>query len=339
MKLTARSLLIQKELGLFQKKWFIYNPGRDKSYPSPPGQGWPERLHDLLAGVTSLGVEPSLTQEIAVELADFLPHPLPLVEELRLIKSPAEIQMLRQTAQYADLAVELVLGASYYGVSEIELFSQGRSVQTRMIKENPYDALASNVLVWAAPAPLNVQPHGVPSVGDRLRQGPHTAMSLVRLNGYAAECERTYFLAPPTADMKAAFAAMLEARQRAFTLVRPGVPCAEIDRAANEFLRDQGYTAHLLHRSGHGFGLGAHEGPWIAEGSRDHLAANMLISIEPGIYLPGIGGVRHSDTVLVTEDGYESLTNFPTDLETLTIQAYKPLARMWGKLLRRAVGI
>jgi Xaa-Pro dipeptidase len=308
-------------------------------YPSPPGQGWPERLHDLLAGVSALGVEPSLPQEIAVELGEFSPCPLTLIEELRLIKSPAEVDMLRRAAHYADLAVGRVLDASYYGVSEIELFSQGRAVQTRMIKENQYDALASSVLVWAAPAPMNVQPHGVPSVGDRLREGPHTAMSLVRLSGYAAECERTYFLAPPTAEMKAAFGAMQEARRRAFALVRPGTSCAEIDRAANEFLRDEGYGACLLHRSGHGFGLGAHEGPWVAEGSPEILAANMLISIEPGIYLPGVGGLRHSDTVLVTEDGYESLTTFASDLDSLTIRAYKPLVRLWGGLLRRAVGV
>jgi len=308
-------------------------------YPSPPGQGWPERLHDLLAGVSALGVEPGLPQEIAVELREFSLRSLPLVEELRLVKSEAEVAMMRRAAHYADLAVERVLGASYYGVSEIELFSQGRSVQTRMIKENEYDALASSVLVWAAPAPLNVQPHGVPSVGDRLQDGPHTAMSLVRLNGYAAECERTYFLSPPTVEMKTAFAAMQETRRRAFALVRPGVPCAEIDLAASSFLREEGYGPYLLHRSGHGFGLGAHEGPWVAEGSREILAANMLISIEPGIYLPGVGGVRHSDTVLVTSDGYECLTSFPDDLETLTIRAYKPLVRLWGGLLRRAVGI
>ena len=107
----------------------------------------------------------------------------------------------------------------------------------------------------------------------------------------------------------------------------------------NGFLCDEGYGEYLLHRTGHGFGLGSHEGPWVAEGSSDVLAENMLISVEPGIYLPGVGGVRHSDTVLVTADGYERLTVFPTELESLSLRAYRPIARLWGGVMRRAVGI
>jgi Xaa-Pro dipeptidase len=308
-------------------------------YPSRPGEGWPENLHDCLKGVSALGVEPSLPQEIVDKLSEFNPRALDLVERLRLVKSQAEVDMLRQSARYADLAVEILLKHAYYGVSELELFSQGRAVQTQMLKEGPYDALASSVLVWAAPAPHNVQPHGVPNVADRLRDGPHTAMNLIRFNGYSAECERTFFLSAPTKQVKDAFAAMREARRRAFELARPGTPCAEIDQAANGFLREEGYGEYLLHRTGHGFGLGSHEGPWVAEGSQDVLAENMLISIEPGIYIPGLGGVRHSDTVLITDEGYERLTVFPTDLESLTLRAYRPLARLWGSVMRRAVGI
>ena len=177
------------------------------------------------------------------------------------------------------------------------------------------------------------------TIGDRLKGGTHIALSLLRVNGYAAECERTYFLAPPPPEVRKTFLAMQEARRRAFALVRPGVGCAEVDAAANEFLRIEGYGDYLLHRTGHGFGLGNHEGPWVAAGSEDVLQENMLISIEPGIYLPGVGGVRHSDTVLVTFDGYERLTRYPTDIEALTIRSSKPFARLRGAMVRRAVGI
>jgi Xaa-Pro dipeptidase len=132
---------------------------------------------------------------------------------------------------------------------------------------------------------------------------------------------------------------MREARKRAFALVRPGAPCAEIDAAANGFLRDEGYGDRLLHRTGHGFGLSTHEGPWVAAGSEEVLEPGMLISVEPGIYLPGTGGVRHSDTVLVTGDGYESLTRYPTDLESLTLRGAKPRARLVGALTRRVAGL
>ncbi len=81
-------------------------------------------------------------------------------------------------------------------------------------------------------------PHGVPSVGARLREGPHIALTLMRVHGYCAECERTAFVVPPSAELQAAFAAMIEARSRAFALARPGVACAEIDAAANEPIKD-----------------------------------------------------------------------------------------------------
>jgi Xaa-Pro aminopeptidase len=308
-------------------------------YPSPHGLGWPERLHELVGNLSGLGVEPTLPQEIGAVLQSFSPRCLPLVEELRLIKSPAEVQMIRQAARYADLAVERVIGASYYGVSEIELFSQGRNVQIQIMKDIGYDVLTTSILAGAWPAPLSAQPHGVPSIADRLKEGPHIALCLDRVFGYASECERTFFTVPPSGEVKKAFAAMCEARRLAYSLIKPGAPCAEIDAAAKQFLRDEGYGGCLLHRTGHGFGLGNHEGPWVAEGSKETLQINMVISNEPGIYLQGVGGVRHSDTVLVTEGGYENLTHYPTDLDSLITKGRKLLTQLRGALVRRAEGI
>jgi Xaa-Pro dipeptidase len=308
-------------------------------YPSPPGEGWPEQLLDRLGDVRTLGVEPSLPQEIAGVLRGLAPCTLPLVETLRLVKSPAEVEMLRRAAHYADLGVSKILAASYHGVSEIELFSLGRSVQMDIIKHTTFDPLTTSILTAAWPAPASAMPHSVPGVADRLGDGPHIALSFMRVNGYGAECERTYFLAPPTAEMREMFATMREARRRAFDLLRPGVACAEVDEAANGFLRAEGLGPYLLHRTGHGFGLGNHEGPWVAAGSEEVLAQNMLVSVEPGIYLPHTGGFRHSDTVLITADGYESLTHSPVDLNDLTILARRPLARIKGTVVRRAVGL
>ncbi|MDY6790425.1 MAG: Xaa-Pro peptidase family protein [Thermodesulfobacteriota bacterium] len=308
-------------------------------YPSPSGQGWPERLHDLLAGVNRLGVEPSLPQEIAMQLGPYNPVVYPLVETMRLVKSPDEVKMLRQAAHFAKKGMEAIIKASYKGVSEIEIFSLGRSVQMAIIKTTEFDPLNTSVLTAAWPARLGLQPHGVPLIGDRLHEGPHIALSFMRVNGYGAECERTYFVARPTNEMKKMFKTMQEARQRGFQLIKPGVSCAEIDRAANGFLRQEGLGDYLLHRTGHGFGLGNHEGPWVAEGSEDILTENMLISMEPGIYVPDLGAFRHSDTLLVTEDGYENLTPYPDDLDSLTIRKSKLFNRLRGSLVRRAVGV
>ena len=308
-------------------------------YPSPPGKGWRENLLQLLQGNNSLGVEPTLPQEIAIALSDLHPKVLPLVEQLRLVKSVDEVAMLRQAARYADMGMEKIIGAAYDGVSEIEIFSQSRSVQMQIIKDTEFDPLNTNVLTAAWPARLGTQPHGVPNIADRLREGPHIGLSFLRANGYAAECERTFFVSPPTSRMKEMFEVMCEARNRAFAMIRPGVSCAEIDSIANGFLRERGLGGYLLHRTGHGFGLGNHEGPWVAEGSTDTLEENMLISIEPGIYIPRLGGFRHSDTVLVTANGYECLTQYPTDLESLTLRSAKIFTKLRGVLVRKAVGV
>jgi Xaa-Pro dipeptidase len=308
-------------------------------YPSPAGQGWAERLDELIGPSPALAVEPTLPAEVLHTLAERRPAILPLVERLRLVKSPAEIEMLRHAARYADLGVERALNVAYEGASVLELFGQGRSVQTRMLREVGYDPLLSSVLVGAWPAPGSANPHDVPSVAARLREGPHIGLALIRVHGYCAECERAAFVVSPPAELREAFAAMSEARRRAFAAVRPGASCAEIDLAANGFLRQEGYGEHLLHRTGHGFGLSTHEGPWVAEGSQDVLAAGMLISIEPGIYLPGVGGIRHSDTVLVTDEGPESLTRYPTDLDSLTLRGARLWPRIMGTVTRRVAGL
>ena len=209
-------------------------------YPSLPGEGWSERLLELIGSNATIGIEPTLPAEIGSVLADLEPAVLPLVERLRLTKSSAEIELLRYAARYADLGVERALGAAYRGASVLELFGQGRTVQTRMLQEVGYDPLLSSVLVGAWPAPGSAMPHDVPSVGARLDDGPHIALALIRVHGYCAECERTAFTVAPDSEARSAFAAMVEARWRAFALARPGAPCAELDAAANGFLRDEG---------------------------------------------------------------------------------------------------
>jgi Xaa-Pro aminopeptidase len=308
-------------------------------YPSPVGEGWPERLLELLEGIDDLAVEPTLPQEIAVEISGLRPGVLPLVEELRLVKSPYEVEKLRQAAKYADLGMQKILKAAYSGVSEIEIFSQARGVQMSILRETDFDPLNTSTLTAAWPARLGTQPHGVPRIGERLEAGPHIALSFMRVNGYGAECERTFFVTPPSDRMREMFAVMGEARQRAFALVRPGAACAEIDCTVRDFLCQEGLGEFLLHRTGHGLGLGNHEGPWVADGSREVLAENMLISVEPGIYIPGLGGFRHSDTVLVTAGGYEPLTHSPDDLNALMLTSARIFTRLRGAIVRKAVGV
>ena len=309
-------------------------------YPAPNGRCWTDRLGEQLAEAQTIGIEPTLRQEIVQQISACSLRTEPLVERLRLVKTATEVKMIERAAMYADYGVERLLSASYYGATVAEGFAETRKVTSRIIRDvRDWEPLTTKVTMATWSAPGSAMPHSVPSLCDRLCEGPHVAMVLTRVNGYSAESERTYFTAAPSLEAKQAFDAMTEARRIAFEKIRPGMACSELDGCVNEFLHKEGYASEeqRLHRTGHGFGLGTHEGPWIAEGSEDRLAENMVISIEPGIYLKGLGGIRHSDTVLVTRDGFRRLTHFPMDLGSFIVRRWKPLTRARGWMVRRAL--
>jgi Xaa-Pro dipeptidase len=311
-------------------------------YPAPAGRNWPDRLREEISSAGEIGIEPTLRQEIVEELRMFSIRVEPLVERLRLIKSPTEIKMISRAAKYADFGVERLLAASCRGSAVATGFAEARTVTSRIIRElDRFEPLTTKVIMATWPAPDSAMPHSIPNLPDELREGPHVALAFLRVNGYAAESERTYFTSPPSPAGRQAFSAMMEARRIAFGLIRPEVPCAEIDASVREFLESEGYGGEemRLHRTGHGIGLGNHEAPWIAEGSDDRLAANMIISIEPGIYLQGVGGFRHSDTVLVTKDGSELLTGYPDDLDHLVLRGWRPIPMIKDRLVRRALDL
>lgn len=308
-----------------------------REYPAPPSTSWPCRLKELLPSAGPIGVEPTIRREITDQLEGVPFRTDPLIEELRLIKSPAEVEMIRRASRFADFGVERLLAASYFGSTVAEGFVETRTVSARIIREvTDWDALTTKVLMATWPAPRSAMPHSVPRLEERLEAGPHVALALARVNGYSAESERTYFTQPPQREAQIAYAAMMEARELAFSMLKPGLSCHELDLAINEFLNKEGYgnEDQRLHRTGHGIGLGTHEGPFLAEGSGDRLTENMVISVEPGIYLNGVGGIRHSDTVLITKNGHQRLTQAPSDLASLTITEWKPVKRLKGLLLK-----
>jgi Xaa-Pro dipeptidase len=295
-------------------------------YPAPAGRNWRDRLHEEMGNAKSIGVEPSLPLEIAQELRDYSPRVEPLVERLRLIKSPSEIAMIRRAAHYADMGLQRLLSASYLHATAAEGFAETRHVTAQIIRDlDDWDPLTTKVIMATWAARWSAMPHCIPNLNDRLREGPHVALVLTRVNGYAAESERTYFTKEPSERDRSILKQMEKARELAFSNIKPGKQCAEIDAEVNDFLRSEGHSSEdeRLHRTGHGFGLGNHEAPWLAEGSIDVLQPNMIISIEPGIYLHDIGGFRHSDTVLITdkEPWFEVLTsNFPHASEPMVIR-------------------
>lgn len=304
-------------------------------YPSRAGEGYMDKLRAMLAGANAVGIEPSCRAEVAEHLKDKAVRVLPLVETLRMVKSAQEVQAVRAAAKLADEGIERMRGAAYPGVTPLEEFSVAKKLQTKVVMSGGYEPLESEFLTAFWPAPYSAQPHSIPPLGARLGKGPAQMMCFLRVNGYAAECERTVFACPPTAREAELFACMLEAREAAFAVVCPGARAEDVDAAARVCFAKHGLEEYMLHRAGHGIGMGNHEGPWLSEGSTYILEENMVVSVEPGLYVPEIGGFRHSDTVLVTKDGYERLTTHPTALADVMLRGAKPGKKLKGALIRR----
>ncbi len=310
-------------------------------FPSPPGRRWQDALARALSGCGSVGYEGKAKASLAdsIRSADPGARAVDLVEELRLRKDAGELEGIRRAAAAASDAMASLLASVYPGASVLESFMVSKATQARLVKDGSFNPLITQLLTVAWPAPRSSMPHSVPGVGERFGAGPCVAMCYFRVSGYAAECERTFFLEAPGKREREFFEAMMEARRRGLAAVRPGAPCSSVDAAANGWLRERGLGELLLHRTGHGIGLGNHEEPWLAEGDDRPLEPGMVVSVEPGLYVEGLGGFRHSDTVLVTEDGYELLTRAPIDVDSLTLRGAGPLGRLRGALVRAAVGL
>ena len=306
-------------------------------YPSVEGQNWYDLLEGALGADARVGVEPEMqvsksallkVREVVVSDA---------VARMRMVKEPGEIEAIRAAAGWTDKGMKLLHGGIYPGSAVIETLTHAKKLQNGVIASGEYDYLNCSFLTAGWPAPKSAQPHSVPDFHMRMGSGPIVLMSYNRVNGYAAECERTVFLGEPTSEELGLYNAMAEARELAFSMVRPGASCSGIDAATQEFFAAKGLGDNILHRTGHGIGMGNHEPPWLSRGSDDTLEENMVISIEPGLYLDGIGGFRHSDTVLVTKNGYEILTRYPCSLDSLTVRGARPVQRVKGAIIRKAM--
>ena len=290
-------------------------------FPALPGKGYHELMTELVPAGTRVGVEPTLP----IGLKDCIRGSIvvsDVIEEARVVKTEYEVGRICYAAKITSLGVKTAIEMSKEGVSALAFQSAMSSatmgaVYSDIPAANPF--LTNNFSgVWLGPR--SIQPHASTPPNETMRKHiPNITMCLVQANGYGCECERTFFLGKPEPWAAEVFKVVMEARELGFSLVKDGVACAEIDDKVLTYLEKKGYGEQILHRTAHGFGITVHERPWLARGSKEILRENMVISMEPGLYFPGKGGIRHSDTVLVTKNGYETLTEYPTDLESLTL--------------------
>jgi len=290
-------------------------------FPAPEGQNWYDVYRDLIDPGARVGVEPAMPVGIC-ERTPGETVVTDIIDEVRIVKSAYEIGRNVHACQVIDLGHEKLLEICRPGVIEGAIYAAvSQLMMSRILTAIPEANLVVSRTVGAVwPPSLSHDPHLVPTFGTTMeRDGPHVSIVFAQVDGYGVEVERTFFLGSVPENAKDPFDAMFEARARAYELARPGVVMSEIDTAVRQVIMDRGYGDRILHRTGHGFGITGHEAPYLAEGYDRELEAGMLVSIEPGIYIPGQGGFRHSDTVLITDDGCVSLTTAPETLEELTI--------------------
>jgi len=139
------------------------------------------------------------------------------------------------------------------------------------------------------------------------------------LYGYNSELERTMVIGRPSDEQRRLFEHMKALQETAFEAIRPGVPCSEVDRAVRAYYDSHDLMSYWKHHSGHAVGLRYHEGPFLDVGDNTIIQPGMVFTVEPGLYAPALGGFRHSDTVVVTEEGIDMLTYYPRDLASLTL--------------------
>ena len=237
-----------------------------------------------------------------------------IVEQARMVKDAAEIAILREAAARLGQVLPPVLAAVRPGVSERSV----AAVIESSMREAGYERIAFDTIV--ASGPHSAMPHY--RAGTRsLAAGDLVVLDFGGvLDGYCCDLTRTVSIGPPSREARRVYDAVRDAHAAAVAAVRPGIDASAVDAAARDVLRDRGLGEAFGHGTGHGLGLDVHEEPRIGRPRADlppvTLAPGMVFTIEPGAYLPGFGGVRIEDDVLVTESGVELLTSLPRELMT-----------------------
>ena len=291
-------------------------------FPAPQGENWFDRYHELIEKDVRVGVESAMT----LRIYDQTPGnkiKTDIIDEVRLIKTEYEIGRNVHACKIINAGHKRLLKIIRPGMMLFELYKQVSGylmakVVGDMKNLNP---LVSRVMAVVLPPSLSYDPHNFTDVFLKMEEGgPHVSGVGGQVDGYGVEIERSFFLGTVPEKAKDPFDAMVESRALAFEQAKPGANFSEIDVAVRKILKDRGYADKILHRTGHGLGITGHEGPYVAAGYDRKIEPGMIISIEPGIYIRELGGFRHSDTILITDDGNVSLTKAPETLEDLTIQ-------------------
>lgn len=227
---------------------------------------------------------------------------------MRQVKDEQELHILREAAKLADFGVEIGIKALQEGITETEVVAK---IEYELKKKGIQGMSFDTMVLFGEKSAL---PHGTP--GDRkLQAGDLVLFDLgVVWKGYCSDITRTVAFGSITPEQERIYQTVLHAELAALQQVKAGVSMGDLDRTARDVIRQAGYGDYFPHRLGHGLGIDVHEFPSITETNEDLLVEGLVFTIEPGIYIPEVGGVRIEDDVVVGCNGPEILTSFPKEL-------------------------
>jgi len=246
------------------------------------------------------------------------------VDEMRRTKSEPELAVMREASKWSHLAHQYLVDRMEPGVTQATV-SQAASMEASRAM---FDTLGVRYvprtgIYFEGPthtgmhsAEQTAEPHPYPT--NRQLEAGDTIVTAAEANvdGYLSEIERTMFIGEPDDEQRHYFEIMLEVQSLAVETADPGVAYSTVAQAVWDRLVEHGVEDRAFHHVGHGLGMGSHEPPYVDRGSEATMEPGHVFTVEPGIYVPGVGGFRHSDPVVVTEDGTALLNHWPRDLES-----------------------
>lgn len=283
---------------------------------------WVKSYHDAaiyLGYSSSIGIEPTSLRlleyrflESAFPGSTFL-DASPVVSGLRNFKDTDELMAMRKAVAAAQAALLQTLPIIKPGLSEKEVAAE---LTIQLLRAGSQPSLPFNPIVASGPNSAN--PHSVPS--DRpLQSGDLLIIDWgARVDDYCSDLTRTFGIGAVDPELEKIYRLVEKSNEAGRMAVRPGASAGQVDQAARSVIQEAGYGDLFFHRTGHGLGMEAHESPYIYNENNEILSPGMTFTIEPGIYLSDLGGVRIEDNVLVTQNGMECLSDFPRHLQLLS---------------------
>ncbi|MFW9854326.1 MAG: M24 family metallopeptidase [Candidatus Thorarchaeota archaeon] len=292
-------------------------------------------LKDKLRISGNIGAEgagaPGKWGYIGPSFSDVLKFPVKIVSDvitdMRIIKDEDELASIRESAKWGNLAHRLLQDYTVVGANEIDVSFRASHEASKRMRETlgsdyspiGYGARPCGAGYRGQIGPYSAIPHAMTRnavfhKGDTLVTGAGGNVA-----GYLSELERTMFMGEPNKKQKDYFDIMVRAQKAAFETLGPGIPLSKVDKATRAVFKDSGVLNLVQHHTGHALGLEGHERPFLDLGMDELLKPGMVFSVEPGIYDRSIGGFRHSDTIVITTDGIEIVTEYPRTLEELII--------------------